>query len=154
LCDLWQRLLRVERVGVHDDFFALGGTSLLAVRLFAEFEKLSGKKLPLVTLFRSPTVEQLAKVAAPKASANVDSALVAIQPHGDKPPLILIHGAGGGILWGYANLAAALPPDQPVYAIDPRWTAGMQHTSVEAMAERYITELRSLQPKGPYRLGG
>ena len=154
LCDLWQRLLRVERVGVHDDFFALGGTSLLAVRLFAEFEKLSGKKLPLVTLFRSPTVEQLAKVAAPKASADVDSALVAIQPHGDKPPLILIHGAGGGILWGYANLAAALPPDQPVYAIDPRWTAGRTDTNVEEMAQRYIVELRSLQSRGPYRLGG
>jgi FkbH-like protein len=154
LARIWQQLLRIERIGINDDFFALGGTSLLAVRLFAEFEKITGKRLPLVTLFRSPTIEQLARVAEKKAAANANSALVAIQPHGDNAPLVLIHGAGGGILWGYANLAAALPEDQPVYAIDPRWTAGMQHTSVEAMAERYITELRSLQPKGPYRLGG
>ena len=154
LCELWQKLLHVERVGIRDDFFALGGTSLLAVRLFAQIEKLTGKKLPLVTLFRAPTIEQLAGLLSRKKTGQSSSALVAIQPKGSRPPLVLIHGAGGGILWGYANLAAALPSEQPVYAIDPRWTAGLHETRVEDMAERYIAELRALAPKGPYHLGG
>jgi len=154
ICALWQELLRLERVGIHDDFFALGGTSLLAVRLFAQLENITGRKLPLVSLFRSPTVEQLAQIASRRNGPSAASALVAIQPKGTKPPLVLIHGAGGGILWGYANLAAGLPPDQPVYAIDPRWTAELAETRVEDMAERYLAELRSLQPKGPYYLGG
>ena len=79
LCEIWQQLLHVERVGIHDDFFALGGTSLLAVRLFAQLEKLTGKKLPLVTLFRAPTVEKLAKVV--ESGANVFEQLIVTVEH-------------------------------------------------------------------------
>src|SRR5581483_9346233 len=100
LCRLWQSLLRVERVGIRDNFFELGGHSLLAVRLFAEVEKLTGKKLPLVTLFQHSTVEQLALMIEQRSGA-VRSSLVAIQAHGTRPPLFLIHGAGGDVLWGY-----------------------------------------------------
>ncbi|HWH70138.1 MAG TPA: alpha/beta fold hydrolase, partial [Candidatus Sulfotelmatobacter sp.] len=155
LCELWQQLLHVKQVGVQDNFFALGGHSLLAVRLFAEVEKLTGRKLPLVTLFQAPTVEELARVLSQNKSSPSRSLLVPIQPHGSKPPLFLVHGAGGDVLWGYANLAAYLDPDQPVYGIKSRGQVGLEeYARLEEMAACYLQAVRTLQPQGPYYLGG
>jgi FkbH-like protein len=153
LCVLWQDLLRIESVGVTDDFFELGGHSLLAVRLFAEIEKLLGRKFPLVTLFQAPTISRLAKVLSDEGDAG--SLLVPIQPNGDKPPLFLVHGAGGDVLWGYANLAAHLPPDQPIYGIRSHGQqGGEEKTHLEEMALSYLDVVRARQPEGPYHLGG
>jgi FkbH-like protein len=155
LCELWQNVLRIERVGIQDDFFELDGTSLLAVRLMAEIEKAMGRKLPLVTLFQAPTIEQLAKALAPDKRECSQSLLVPIQPNGTRPPLFLVHGAGGDVLWGYANLAAYLGQDQPIYGIKSRGQAGLpEFSDLKEMAGCYINELRSLQPAGPYLLGG
>jgi amino acid adenylation domain-containing protein/FkbH-like protein len=153
LCEMWEQLLRIKRVGVQDNFFALGGHSILAVRLFVQISKLTGQNLPLVTIFQSPTVHKLASILQENRAS--DSLLVALQPGGAKSPLFLIHGAGGGILWGYANLAKHLAPDQPVYGIESRGLRGMEEFSrVEEMAAHYIRELRRVQPEGPYYLGG
>ena len=155
LCELWQKLLRLDRVGVRDDFFELGGHSLLAVRLFAEIERSIGKKLPLVTLFQAPTVEQLATVLRQAESRHATSLLVPIQPQGTQPPLFLVHGAGGDVLWGYANLAAHLPADQPIYGIKSRGQAGLDElNSLREMAHCYLDVVREFQPEGPYYLGG
>jgi amino acid adenylation domain-containing protein/FkbH-like protein len=155
LCPLWENLLRVERIGIRDDFFELGGHSLLAVRLFAQVEKMTGQKLPLVTLFQAPTIEQLAAVLAQDGGARSRSLLVPMQPRGNKPPLFLVHGAGGDVLWGYANLVAHMEPDQPVYAIKSRGQTGLEEfEQLEEMAAFYVREARSLQPAGPYFLGG
>jgi amino acid adenylation domain-containing protein/FkbH-like protein len=155
LCELWQQLLHVERVGIKDNFFELGGHSLLAVRLFSEVEKLTRRKLPLVTLFQAPTIEHLARLLAQNEVQGADSLLVPIQPQGSKAPLFLVHGAGGDVLWGYANLAAHLPGDQPVYGIKSRGQAGLEEwRTVEEMATGYLREVRAFQPVGPYCLGG
>src|SRR5205823_10600144 len=114
------------RVGVKDNFFELGGHSLLAVRLFAELEKITGRKLPLVTLFQAPTIDQLARAVKEGAAVSSGSLLVPLQPHGSKPPLFLVHGAGGDVLWGYANLAGHMPADQPIYGIKSRGQAGLE----------------------------
>jgi thioesterase domain-containing protein len=107
----------------------------------------------LVTIFQSPTIRQLASIL--QQSRACDSLLVALQPTGTKSPLFLIHGAGGGILWGYANLAKYLAPDQPMYGIESRGLRGMEEFSqVEQMAAHYIEELQRVQPEGPYYLGG
>jgi amino acid adenylation domain-containing protein/FkbH-like protein len=155
LCPLWENLLRVERIGIRDDFFDLGGHSLLAVHLFAQVEKITGQKLPLVTLFQAPTIEQLASVLDQGGGAPSRSLLVPMQPRGNKPPLFLVHGAGGDVLWGYANLIAHMEPDQPVYAIKSRGQTGLEEfEQLEEMAAFYVREARSLQPEGPYFLGG
>src|SRR5207244_10359983 len=133
------------------DFFELGGSSLLAVQLLGQVRKTTGKNITLSALFQAPTVEELARLLEEKPGGR--SSLAALQPHGSKPPLILVHGAGGGILWGYANLAPHLGADQPVYAIEPK-AAPEETPTVQDLASRYITELRSLQPQGPYQLGG
>jgi thioesterase domain-containing protein/acyl carrier protein len=154
LCQTWEELLRLEKVGVNDDFFALGGHSLLAVRLFANVEKLLGVALPIVTIFQAPTVAQLAKVISAQ-SGRTSSRLVPIQPNGSRPPLFLIHGAGGDILWGYANLARQLNPAQPIYGIQARTADGVKDFgTLEEMAAAYLSEVRAFQPKGPYYLGG
>ena len=155
LCRIWESLLHVEQVGLHDNFFTLGGHSLLAVRLFAEIEKLTGRKFPLITLFGAPTVSELAKALSRDDSAGASSLLVPIQPKGSKPPLFLIHGAGGDVLWGYANLAQHLPPDQPLYGIKSRGQIGLEEfTRLEDMARCYLEAVRRHQPNGPYYLGG
>ncbi|HWQ93544.1 MAG TPA: alpha/beta fold hydrolase, partial [Clostridia bacterium] len=155
LCEVWQRLLRVERVGVQENFFDLGGHSLLAVRLFAEIERLTGRKLPLVTLFQAATIEELNRVLSQDTPVESESLLVPIQPRGSRPPLILVHGAGGDVLWGYANLAAALGSEQPIYGLKSRGQVGREEfTRIQEMAACYLEQVRSFQPRGPYYLGG
>src|SRR5206468_5545415 len=107
-------------IGIRDNFFELGGHSMLGVRLFAQMEKHFGKKLPLASLFQAPTVEQLAALLREKKTLSSCSSLVSIQPKGIKPPIFFVHGAGGGNLWTYANLAPHLGPSQPVYGLEPR----------------------------------
>jgi len=155
LCNLWQTLLRVKRVGIEDDFFELGGHSLLAVRLFAQVEKMTGRKLPLVTLFQAPTIGQLAAVLSQDQASKSQSVIVPIQPHGSKPPLYLVHGAGGDVLWGYANLVAHMDSDQPIFALKSRGQTGLEEfEKLEDMAAFYLQAVRAHQPEGPYYLGG
>lgn len=155
ICALWEKLLHIERVGVTDNFFELGGHSLLAVRLFAELEKLTGHKLPLVTLFQAPTVRELAALVDDKEKSPPRSVLVPVQAKGSRTPLFLVHGAGGDVLWGYANLAKHMHPEQPIYGIKSRGQIGLdEYDDIERMAKYYLEEVRALQPHGPYFLGG
>jgi FkbH-like protein len=155
LCSIYEKLLRIERVGLNDNFFELGGHSLLAVRLFAEIEKLVGRKFPLVTIFQSPTVEQLARALGNSDHAQSRSPIVPVQPNGSRPPLFLVHGAGGDVLWGYANLAKHMPADQPIYGIKSRGQIGLdEFDTITEMARYYVQEIRAFQPSGPYFLGG
>ena len=155
ICALWQKLLHIERVGVTDNFFELGGHSLLAVRLFAELEKMTGRKLPLVTFFQAPTVEELARLVDDTQAGRARSVLVPVREKGSRPPLFLVHGAGGDVLWGYANLAKHMPAEQPIYGIKSRGQVGLdEYEHIEDMARFYLQEVRALQPHGPYFLGG
>ncbi|HEX5223219.1 MAG TPA: amino acid adenylation domain-containing protein, partial [Verrucomicrobiae bacterium] len=157
LGQIWQDLLHIKPVGATDNFFDLGGHSLLAIRLLARVEKELGKSLPVATLFQSPTLGEFARAikTAGKTMLSEGHCLVPIQPNGAKPPLFLVHGAGGGMFWGYTNLARHLGADQPVYAFRSRGLDGLtEFNSIQEMAAAYITSLRAFQPKGPYCLGG
>ena len=155
LAGIWRKVLGIPAVGVHDDFFDLGGNSLLAVLLAARIEKRCGVAVTPAVLFEAPTVSRLAAWIRERGAALSWSPLVAIQPNGDRPPFFCVHGAGGHVV-GYADLARRLGPDQPVYGLQAIGLDGRQvpETDLQAMAARYVTEIRSLQPRGPYYLGG
>jgi thioesterase domain-containing protein/acyl carrier protein len=155
IAEIWRDLLGVDRVGVHDNFFDLGGHSLLAVRLFARIEKELGKKPPLSSLFERATVEHLAGVISQPTPSNSWSSVVAIQPHGSKRPLFCVHTLFGDVFC-YMNLAHHLGQDQPFYAIEARGLNGAEEPfdNIKTMAAHYIKEIRTVQPEGPYALGG
>ena len=155
LADIWADVLGVDRVGVRDNFFEIGGHSLLAVRLMARIQQRFGRELPLSTLFEGATVEHLASILRQQAQPTSWSPLVAIQPRGTNPAFFCVHPAGGNVLC-YVGLARHLGPDQPFYAFQSRGLDGEEHicTSVEQMASLYIEAMRTVQPEGPYFIGG
>src|SRR6185295_18342230 len=105
-------------------------------------------------LFAVPTVESLAALLSRSDGHQQGrSPLVAIQPQGDRPPFFCVHPVGGNVLC-YLDLARHLPPDQPFYALQSPEPGGDQPASIEEMAALYLSELRRIQPEGPYRLGG
>jgi amino acid adenylation domain-containing protein len=166
LANQWQYLLGLPRVGIRDDFFMLGGHSLLAVRLFARIEQRMGVTLPLNILFERPTIEYLADAirqqkAAGRRAGQTESArlaselLVPIKPEGSQPPFFCVHGAGGHVLnlW---SLARDLGADQPLYGLQARGIDGRARPldNLPGMATLYLEEVRTVQPHGPFRLGG
>jgi acyl transferase domain-containing protein/thioesterase domain-containing protein/acyl carrier protein len=152
---IWQKLLGIDQIGIHDDFFELGGSSLTALRLFAEIENIFDKKISLAKLFQASTVEQLASIVRQKECQPDWASLVTIQANGSNPPLFFIHGAEGNILL-YRELAHHLGPDQPVYGLQSQGLDGRKVllTRIEDIAAHYINEIRTLQPEGPYYIGG
>ena len=155
LAQIWEEVLGIRPVGVTDNFFELGGHSLLAVRLFALIEKRLGKKLPLTAVFQGATVEHLAGLLRQQAMPGPQSSLVPLQPGGSKRPLFLVHPAGGHV-FPYIHLAQLLGSDQPCYGLQARGLEDGQdpHTRIEDMAAYYIQALQTVQPTGPYLLGG
>ncbi len=156
LANIWAEVLKVKQVGIHDDFFELGGHSLLAVRLFTQITKLTGKDLPLVTLFQAPTIERLAAILRQEGWETPWASLVPIKAGGAKPPFYCVHGVGGNIL-EYLDLAKYMDADQPFYGLQAVGLDGKRPTenlTVEQMAAYYIGEIRAFQPRGPYYLGG
>jgi thioesterase domain-containing protein len=156
LARIWENVLDCRPIGIRDNFFDLGGHSLLAVRLFAQIEEqLTGQKLPLAILLRSPTVERLAEVLRNEGWASCWSSLVPIQPNGSNPPLFFVHAHGGNVV-GYYDLARLLGPDQPFFGLQAQGLDGQSpgFQRLEDMAAHYVREIRTVQPQGPYYLGG
>jgi FkbH-like protein len=152
LAEIWTELLRIEPVGIQDNYFALGGTSLLAVDLFTRIEDRFGRKLPLTSLIQASTIEQLGRLV----SNTVDQdSLVLIRDGGSRPPLFLVHDGDGETML-YRNLALYLAADHAVYGLQPysRPDAPMAHTRIGEMATYHIDKMRSVQPRGPYLVGG
>ena len=155
IASIWERLLGVQPVGVRDNFFDLGGHSMIAVRVMAEIEEACGQKLPLITLFQDPTVAHLADRIRRRAGHESLSPLVPISPKGSRPPLFCIHPAGGTVFC-YRELAEQLDDDQPVYGLQARGLEG-ETEAVDCfvrMAADYIKAIREVQSRGPYCLAG
>ena len=155
LTKIWQEVLHVESISRDDDFFEIGGHSLLAAQLFDEIKKKLGVNLPLATLFTATTIEELAKLIRQEKPKDVWTSLVPINSQGTKPPLFLMHAAGGNVLF-YKDLADRLGKDQPCYGMQAVGLSGHQsaYDRIEDMAAHYIKEIRGVQPNGPYHVGG
>jgi thioesterase domain-containing protein/acyl carrier protein len=182
LATVWREVLGVERVGRDDDFFELGGQSLIAVRLFTKMKKRYAIDLPLSTLFEAPTIAECASIVATKLGiadpvdgdeepvrdatemvpppTTLDEpgfrSLVTIQRGNENLiPFFCVHGSGGNVL-NFRDLSQAMGRSQPFYGLQSRGIDGVSrpHHSIEEMANAYLTEIRELQPEGPYMLGG
>jgi len=155
LVEMWERIIGIQNVGVSDNFFDLGGDSILAARMFAQIHKSFGKNLPLTTLFQSPTIEQMAGVLGSAEKSSYSSLLVPIQSSGSKTPFFCMHGCLAEVA-NYFALARHLGQAQPFYALRAKgiYGEGAPHDRFEDMAASYIKEMREVQPEGPYLLGG
>lgn len=155
LTQIWEELLNIHPVSIQDNFFELGGNSLLAVRLMTQIHKLYQQELSLSTLLQDPTVENLASILRQQTTSGSWSSLVKIQSGTTNRPLFFVHPVGGNVVC-YVKLARYLGTEQPFYGLQSVGLNGEQqpYTRVEDMAAHYIQELRTVQPQGPYLLGG
>ncbi|MEG4111235.1 MULTISPECIES: amino acid adenylation domain-containing protein [unclassified Microcoleus] len=153
LTKIWENVLRKKPISVKDNFFDVGGHSLLAVRLLAQIEKAFGKNLPLATLFQSPTIEQLANILRQKGWSAPSQTVVTIQPGGSKPPLFFFHVLGEGLKF-CRPLASHLDPEQPIYGLAVGIMDEVSLNKIEDLVAHYLKEMRIIQPEGPYLLAG
>jgi amino acid adenylation domain-containing protein len=152
---LWRQVLGVERIGINDDFFTLGGHSLAVMRLISLCNSQFKTSLALRSLFDNPTIAKLSNAIDTNANSTAHPSLVSLRPSGTKIPLFCVHPAGGAVL-RYVPLTNALSPDQPVYGLQARALLEGEPLgkSMEEMASDYINAIQSVQPKGPYQLLG
>lgn len=172
LAAIWSDLLGVKKVGTGDDFFDLGGNSLIGVRLFASIRKKHGVSLPLATLFEAPTIAELSgllaahgvsgAVQAESGNEGVEASIAEwsplVQLTNGLPGLrgiYAVHGAQGNVM-KFKSLADRLPETRPIYGFQAFGSDGVQSPldSVYEMARRYVAVMRSVQPQGPYTLAG
>ena len=151
---IWREVLE-RPVGLTDNFFELGGHSLLAAKMMHQVGQIVGRPLPLAMLLQAPTIEQLSAALQGNGLARFWSSIVAIQPEGKNPPFFCIHGVGGNVV-GFRDLGRRMGPTHPFYGLQARGLDGSQPClrSVEEMAAQYLQDIRSVQPEGPYFLGG
>ena len=153
LAEIWQRVLGVDRVGTSDNFFDLGGQSLLAVQVVYEVELRLGTLLPVSTLLQAPTIAELAGQLEGAADGR-PSELVPLREGAQPPPLFLLHPSGGEVI-AYRALLDDLAPSRPLVGVRSPATAGApERASVEEMARAYAEAIRAHQPEGPYLLAG
>jgi len=161
IASIWSDVLGIEKVGIHDSFFDLGGHSLQAVQVAAGLRRDFQADIPLLSFFETPTVAHLAALIEEaqgqeeKEPAPAGAALIPLRAGGQAPPLFCIHPSGGDVSV-YRHLARALPPGFPVVGIQSRalHNAGLEHPSIESMAEEYAGFIRGRRLHEPCRLLG
>ncbi|MGF6887852.1 amino acid adenylation domain-containing protein [Nocardia sp. GAS34] len=157
VCEIFAEVLGADRIGLDDNFFECGGSSLLATRVAARLSSVLGHRVPVTALFTAATPGAL---AAGLRAGRIDAAgafevLLPIRPGGGSAPLFCVHPIGG-IAWSFAGLAAHLDPDRPLYGLQSPALASDEPppASIEDWARRYLREMRTVQPSGPYHLLG
>jgi amino acid adenylation domain-containing protein len=153
---IWEQVIGQRPIGLDDDFFLLGGHSLKAIRVLAEIERVHGIALRTATLFEAPTIRTLAARVREKTPREVTT-IIPVQRGGSLTPLFFVPG-GGGELFVFDALAKALGSAQPMYVLDmyvfEELTLPQATMTLADVAARMITDLRQVQPNGPYQLAG
>jgi thioesterase domain-containing protein/non-ribosomal peptide synthetase component F len=155
LTEFWGSALNLESISPYDNFFTLGGRSLVAARLIAKINKQYSLKLGLATFFNYPTIAQLASLIRGRLTPQTPSSIVAVQSTGTATPLFMVHGVGGNVL-NFYDLAKSLGPQQPVYGVEAQslQPSAVPLMKLEELAAYYVNEVRKIQPSGPYQFLG
>ena len=155
LVELWGKLLNIKGISVTDNFFNMGGDSVLALDLFSHIEKNFGKKLPLNTLTKSPTIRELACHLRDADKKDTWRSAIALKSEGTKPPLYVVPGAGMDVIV-FRELIEHWRGEHPFYGLQFRGVDGVSpvHTSIEDMAAYFVDDMLKVQPNGPYYIGG
>lgn len=155
VAEIWASCLHKGQVGLHDDYFELGGTSIIALQIMTKLEKITGKRLPLSTLFQASTVARLAALLGSDNPGISWEPLVLIKPGTTMPALYLVQGYDMNVL-GFNNLARHLPAQLPVYGFQAKGLNGIDqpHDSIESMAADYVDAMLQRDTKGPFYLAG
>ena len=151
LCSLFNEVLGLEHVGINDNFFEIGGHSLLAIRLVSRIRAELGLELSIRNLFEAPTVAGLAARMANPILADPYEIILPIRTSGSRLPLFCIH-PGLGLSSGYSALIQHFDSSQPIYGVQARGLndPGPLPASIAEMASEYLLQIRKLQPHGPY----
>jgi len=155
LVELWEELFDLSPISVLDDFFKIGGDSLLGIRLVFSIQKKFGVSLQLKSLFENRTPEQLTCLIRKDYVAPEWSPLVCMQHEGEKAPMFMVH-AAGGTAFDFIEIAKGMGTERPFYAIQPEGIEMGQEfpPTIEDMATDYVTAVRSVQATGPYLIAG
>jgi len=151
LAQIWADLLRVDRVGRHDNFFELGGHSLLIIQMIERVRQL-GLRIEVSAIYKAPTLEALAGQTH-RLNPLVSRYLTPIRSNGSRLPLFLMHETSGEVLC-YGPISRYLGEDLPIYGLRTDRDDAERSLTIEVLAERYVSVVRSIQPEGPYRLAG
>lgn len=149
LAGIWEDLLGRSPIGIEDDFFAIGGTSLLALRLFARIEREWEVHHSPITLVEHRTIRSLAKLIEGQERPAGWSTIVPLKASGNKSPIFCIHGGAGHVFF-YHPLTKHVDADRPLYAVQPEGLDGVSayDGTIEEMADRYLNEMRRINPGG------
>ena len=156
LSKIWESLFNLSNISIKDDFFDLGGKSLMAIQLFGEIERKMKIILPPSSLFKYSSIEDLASaIDGNTVNTKAGQTLIALRSDGIENPLFCIHGGGAHVFF-YKLLTDYLPIDLPVYSFQPPGLDGGEDfpETIEAMASQYIDKMKSIQKTGPYRILG
>ncbi|MGQ0445380.1 MAG: phosphopantetheine-binding protein, partial [Beijerinckiaceae bacterium] len=147
---IFAKVLKIDQVGIRDNFFDLGGHSFLVLRVLAEIEKACGRRLSVATLFQAPTVEEIGQILAAGDSLDESDVIVPLNPHGTTPPLFSVW---MGIATMLREFCGHLGAEETLYGISSHWDPMQRRmTRIEEMAAYNLTHLRKVQPHGPYYL--
>ena len=156
LLAMWRKLFRLDTIGVNENFFELGGDSLLAVRLFMEIESAFKKAYPANVLLRHGTIRQLAELIEKTSDVESPGFLIPLRTAGARPPLFLIPGARSDVLT-LIGLVELLGADQPVYGLQDFYSGHSESLYVQGVvraAGEFVNAIKTVQPRGPYRIAG
>ena len=153
--NIWKEVLGLKEIDRNDDFFELGGNSMLAVKMMSEIEKQFGSRFPLSILLKNPTIARLAKRIIAKDEVELWKTIVPLKTNGNKTPVYLIHGAGLNVLL-FNSLTKYFDEEQPVYAIQAYGLNGESEipTTIEEIAAKHIEEILENDAVGPFAIAG
>ncbi|MDJ0728707.1 MAG: amino acid adenylation domain-containing protein [Crocosphaera sp.] len=155
LMEIWSSILDSKNISIHDNFFDLGGHSILGIKLLNQIQNNFNQKLPLTSLFQNPTIAQLAQQLSQIGENLTTSDLLILQTSGEKTPLFCVAGANGHAFY-FRDLAINFADKRPVYGLETPGRDGSHPlpNSVEDHANSLIATLQQQQEKGPYILIG